>query len=77
MSDNTEKNNQIVLASPKARKFAGELGVNVKNIVGQDLIETSPNAKDFELDFSTLPSGGYFLKLTSGNNTKILRIIVE
>jgi len=51
--------------------------VNVKNIVGQDLIETSPNAKDFELDFSTLPSGGYFLKLTSGNNTKILRIIVE
>ena len=51
--------------------------VNVKNIVGQDLIETSPNAKDFELDFSTLPSGGYFLKLTSVNNTKILRIIVE
>ena len=36
MSDNTEKNNQIVLASPKARKFARELGVNVKNIVGTE-----------------------------------------
>ena len=51
--------------------------VNIKNIIGQDLIESLPNAKDFELDFSTFPSGGYFLKLTSGNNTRILRIIVE
>ena len=34
MNDIKQKNNQIVLASPKARKFARELGVDVKNIVG-------------------------------------------
>ena len=36
MNDLAEKNNQNVLASPKARKFARELGVNVKNIVGSE-----------------------------------------
>ena len=36
MNDIKEKNNQIVLASPKARKFARELGVDVKNIVGSE-----------------------------------------
>ena len=34
MNHNKQKNNQVVLASPKARKFARELGVDVKNIVG-------------------------------------------
>ena len=36
MNYTTEKNNKNVLASPKARKFARELGVNVKNIVGSE-----------------------------------------
>ncbi len=36
MNYTTEKNNNNVLASPKARKFARELGVNVKNIVGSE-----------------------------------------
>ena len=36
MNYTTEKNNENVLASPKARKFARELGVNVKNIVGSE-----------------------------------------
>ena len=30
MNDLVEKNNQNVLSSPKARKFARELGVDVK-----------------------------------------------
>ena len=36
MNDNTQKNNQNVLASPKARKFARELGVDVKDVVGTE-----------------------------------------
>ena len=34
--DDIKKNNQIVLASPKARKFARELGVDVNNVVGSE-----------------------------------------
>ena len=36
MNDTTQKNNQNVLASPKARKFARELGVDVKDVVGSE-----------------------------------------
>jgi len=36
MNDTTQKNNQNVLASPKARKFARELGINVKDVVGSE-----------------------------------------
>ena len=36
MNDIKQKNNQIVLASPKARKFARELGVDVKDVVGSE-----------------------------------------
>ena len=36
MNDVVEKINQNVLASPKARKFARELGVNVRDVVGSE-----------------------------------------
>jgi len=36
MNDLEKKNNQNVLSSPKARKFARELGVDVRNIVGSE-----------------------------------------
>jgi len=36
MNDIKKTNNQMVLASPKARKFARELGVDVKNVVGSE-----------------------------------------
>jgi len=36
MNDVNYKNNQNVLASPKARKFARELGVNVKDVIGSE-----------------------------------------
>ena len=36
MDDLREKNNQNVLSSPKARKFARELGVNVRDVVGSE-----------------------------------------
>ena len=36
MNNTTQKNKQVVLASPKARKFARELGVDVKDIVGSE-----------------------------------------
>ena len=36
MNDLNEKNNQNVLSSPKARKFARELGVDVRDVVGSE-----------------------------------------
>ena len=36
MNESKQKNNQYVLASPKTRKFARELGVDVKNIIGSE-----------------------------------------
>ena len=36
MNDLTEKNNQNVLSSPKARKFARELGVDVRDVAGSE-----------------------------------------
>ncbi len=36
MNDLAEKNNQNVLSSPKARKFARELGVDIKDVVGSE-----------------------------------------
>ena len=36
MNDLADKNNQNVLASPKARKFARELGVDVKDVAGSE-----------------------------------------
>ena len=36
MNDLAEKNNQNVLSSPKARKFARELGVDVKDVTGSE-----------------------------------------
>ena len=36
MNDVDNKNNQNVLASPKARKFARELGVDVKDVIGSE-----------------------------------------
>ena len=36
MNDLEDKTNQNVLASPKARKFARELGVDVRDVVGSE-----------------------------------------
>ena len=36
MNDVVDKNNQNVLASPKTRKFARELGVDVKDVSGSE-----------------------------------------
>ena len=36
MNDLAEKNNQNVLSSPKARKFAREVGVDVRDVVGSE-----------------------------------------
>ena len=38
MNDLNDKNNQIVLASPKARKFARELGADLNLIKGSQIV---------------------------------------
>ena len=47
----------------------------VNNILGQEVYAQSINAKDGVIEFSNLPSGNYFVKLTTGNLTKIIKII--
>ena len=41
MNDLAEKNNQNVLSSPKARKFARELGVDVRDVIGSERLGLS------------------------------------
>ena len=40
--------------------------VLVKNILGQDLFELSPNLKDFEIDFSEVTSGTIYCRYPQG-----------
>jgi len=51
--------------------------VVVKNILGQDLFELSPNLKDFEIDFSEVSSGNYLLQISTRDSLQTLRIIVK
>ena len=51
--------------------------VLVKNILGQDLFELSPNLKDFEIDFSEVTSGNYLLQISTRDSLQTLRIIVK
>ena len=51
--------------------------VVVKNILGQDLFELSPNLKDFEIDFSEVSSGNYLLQISTRDGLQTLRVIVK
>ena len=62
MNDLEDKNNQNVLASPKARKFARELGVDVKNVV-----ESERLGRVIEKDIKEFIS----LKINKKENIKI------
>ena len=62
MNDLEDKNNQNVLASPKARKFARELGVDVRDVVGSERL-----GRVIEEDIKEFVSS----KFNKNENTKI------
>ena len=49
--------------------------VAVFNFLGQQVLRAVPNASQFKLDVSGLPSGTYMARIASGNNTKTVKII--
>ncbi|GAA0746773.1 T9SS-dependent choice-of-anchor J family protein [Gaetbulibacter jejuensis] len=49
--------------------------VAVYNILGQEVINASPNTLDAEVDMVNLNSGAYFVKVTIDNATKTIRVI--
>jgi hypothetical protein len=52
--------------------------VSIFNILGQEVIRKTPlSSFSEELDFSRLPSGAYFLKVTIDAVTKTVNIIKE
>ncbi|MBC8643794.1 T9SS type A sorting domain-containing protein [Flavobacterium lindanitolerans] len=43
--------------------------------MGREVYAKSINANDGVVEFSNLPSGNYFVKVTSGDSAKIIKII--
>ncbi|WP_146819047.1 T9SS type A sorting domain-containing protein, partial [Flavobacterium noncentrifugens] len=49
--------------------------ISVNNVLGQEVAVKSINAKDGVVEFSNLPSGSYYVKVTSGGSVKTIKII--
>ena len=76
MSDATQKNNQNVLASPKARKFARELGINVKDVPGSERLGRVIE-KDIKEFVSTNINKNFSTKYENENIKIILSILLS
>lgn len=48
--------------------------VSISNLLGQELFSQSYNQNDVRIDFSTLSSGTYFVKVISENESKIIKV---
>ena len=51
--------------------------VEVYNLVGQSVANITPNANEGQIDMSNLASGAYFVKVTSNNATRTVKVIKE
>jgi len=51
--------------------------INVFNMIGQRVFSQALNSTDAEVDLSSLATGTYTVKLTSGNDVKTLKIIKQ
>ena len=49
--------------------------VEVFNVVGQKVISTNANGTSVQIDMSHLPAGTFFVKATSGNASKVYKVI--
>jgi len=48
--------------------------VTIYNLIGQKIVNTNPNANTVKLDLSSLNSGTYIVKITSGENSRAIKI---
>jgi len=62
----------LTLNSPK-----GINKVSVYNMLGQEVLRTSPNTISRDIDMSAFQSGAYFVKVTINNTTETIRIIKQ
>ena len=51
--------------------------VTVFNMLGQEVLRTSPNSPDSVINMETLSQGAYFVQVTIGNVTETLRILKQ
>ncbi|MBR9915175.1 MAG: T9SS type A sorting domain-containing protein [Algicola sp.] len=51
--------------------------VTVMNLLGQNVLTSTPNSTDSTIDMSGLQAGAYFVKVTVGNATKTIRVIKD
>ena len=63
-------NNTLTLKAQQAIS-----NVSVFNMLGQEVIKTSPNAVSNDINMSNLQSGAYFVQVTVGTNIETVRII--
>ena len=47
----------------------------VRNLLGQQLSATQPNATATTIDLSTFPSGMYLIEVTSGAQSKVVKVM--
>lgn len=51
--------------------------ITILNMLGQDVLEASPNSSNVQLDMSTLETGAYFVKVQTASGNKTIRIIKD
>jgi hypothetical protein len=51
--------------------------VSVYNMLGQEVLRTAPNATDSTINMESLSQGAYFVRVTIGNVTEVVRIIKQ
>ena len=63
----------------KSNSFSETISISINNIQGQIVIteDKVPSNKTIQVDISNLTTGIYFVKITSGENTVIKRVIKE
>ena len=72
MNDNRQKDSENIMASPKARKFARELGVNIENVTGSERL-----GRVVEKDIKEFVSSRISQSLSENNKKKEIKIKKE
>lgn len=51
--------------------------VSIYNMIGQEVLRSTPNTLTDEVDMSSLQTGAYFVKVTIDNSTEVIRIVKQ
>lgn len=52
-------------------------GIEIFNLLGQRIVDKKINTNTTSIDLSVFPQGNYILKIKSGNNQKILKVVKQ